>query len=275
MLGYLLRNNPSEIYRMDYSDGILSITIKKSLYDAMLEKVTREEFLSQLSFIERKEGDETLSFLIRLPFISFPNYAHKGINWEALGECSENMSLLLWLLHIYFGEKNLEESFFLSDEPQLVLIGTGYSRERDMHACPMEVGFSETISQLLAKKYQTETVIEESVREAFLVYLKLSSQTKRGFDKEIKQLVRYPGGMFDVTVKVRDSGVPQFAVPGNCACLGENPDEFRYSRDMHSHNLDSTLQQMTMLVAVVNFWNKTLKPLYRSSLLPKYSLADY
>jgi hypothetical protein len=60
---------------------------------------------------------------------------------------------------------------------------------------------------------------------------------------------------------VRDSGVPQFSVPGNCACLGENPDTFSYSRGMYSHNLDSTLQQMTMLTAVVTFWNDVLKPL--------------
>ena len=275
MYGHLLRNNPSEIYRMDYSEGVISITIKKSLHNALLEKVTREEFLSQLSFIERKEVNETVSFLIRFPFITFPNYAHKGIDWKVLGECSESISLLLWLLHLYFGNNDIEESFFLSDEPQLVLIGTGYSKERDMHACPMEVGFSETISQLLAKKYQTETHSKESAREAFLVYLKLSSRTKRAFDKEEKELGRYSAGMFGVTAYVRDSGVPQFSVPGNCACLGENPDTFRYSRDMHSHNLDTTLQQMTMLVAVVTFWNKTLKPLYRSSVLPKYSLADY
>lgn len=268
MLGYLLRNNPLEIYRMDYSLGILSITIKKSLWNEIL-KQTNEEILIRLSCIERKEENEIISFLIKLPFISFPNYAHKGIDWEVLGICSENISLLFWLLNLCFGEKDFEESFFLSHERQLVLIGTSYSKERVMHACSMEVGFSETISQLLAKKYQTEISIEDAVREAFLVYLKLSSKTKRAFDKEIKQLVRYSGGMFDVTAKVRDSGVPQFSVPGNCACLGENPDTFSYSRDMHSHNLDSTLQQMTMLVAVVVFWNKTLKPLYQENLVTK------
>jgi hypothetical protein len=130
----------------------------------------------------------------------------------------------------------------------------------------MELGFCEVIATLLKETYKVETSIDTAVHEAMLTYLKLSTKTKREFEKETKNKSIFYSGMFGVVAKVRDSGVPHFSVPGNCACLGENPDTFSYSRGIDSHNLDSTLQQMTMLVAVVTFWNKVLRPLYKDNL---------
>lgn len=266
MLGYVLRNNPHEIYQMDISENVIIFTVKEILFDDIVTKVTRKEIIDEFLAIDRvKEGD-VIRFAIKLPYIRFPNYGHKGIDWKNLGECAEKISLLLNLFNMYFVDKYHDKCFCLSDSPQLMLLATSYSKTRDMHACPMELGFSEEIAQKLAKKYQKEMSIGDAICEAMLTYLNLSSKTKREFEKETKNQSMFYSGMFGVIAKVRDSGVPQFSVPGNCACLGENPDTFRYSRGMHSHNLDSTLQQMTMVVVVVTFWNKCLKPLYQESL---------
>jgi hypothetical protein len=245
------------------------VTIRDTLAVDIVKKVTRKEIRDKFLLIDRVAVENVVHFLIALPFIGFPNYAHKGTDWKVLGECAEKLSLLFKLLSMYLYKDNYDESFCLSNEPQLMLIETGYSRERDMHACPMEIAFSENIAKLLAKKYCTGGIVDipftDIAREAYIVYLKLSSKTKKGFEKDLSKSNHF-GGMFDVSVKIRSCGVPSFSVPGNCACLGENPDTFTYSRDMHSHNLDSTLQQMTMIVVVVAFWNKVLKPLYQESL---------
>lgn len=266
MLGYLLRKNPLEIYRITIDNDVISFTITKALFDALSTFVTRIEVRDRLFAIDRKEEGDVVSFLVTLPFITFPNFAHKGINWRVLGECSEKVSLLLWLINIYLEPKESSEPFFLSDKPQLMAVATSYSKEREMHACPMEVGFSESATILLNQKYQKVTSVDVAAHEAARVYLRLSAKSKKEFEKEMKYLKHSQSGMFGVIAMVRDSGVPQFSVPGNCACLGENPDRFRDSRDMCSHNLDSTLQQMTMLVAVVTFWNKFLTHLYQKSL---------
>lgn len=263
MFGYVLRNNPCEIYRMHISENVIIFTVRDTVVDDIVKKVTRKEMIDEFQAIDRMREGKAFYFSINLPFITFPNHAHKSLNWKALGKCAEKISLLFYLFNMYFDDSSKNEDFYLSDNLQLLTVATGYSKTRDMHACPMQLCFSEEIAQKLAKKYRRETSIDVAVREASLVYLSLSSKTKRDFEKGKKDFGSGYSGMFDVVAKVRDSGVPQFSVPGNCACLGENPDTFRYSYGMYSHNLDSTLQQMTMLVAVVTFWNEVLRPLHK------------
>lgn len=264
MLGYVLRNNPQEIYRIHVTDNAIVFTVKKEVFQDIIENVTREEVIECFLGITRKEEGEFMYFYIYLPFITFPNYAHKGIDWEILGKSANEAQTLLFLLNTYFFSKEKNDSLYLSDNPQLMIIATIYSKTRDMHACPLELGFSEDIAKTMKRVYEKETHFEMIERESLLTYLKLSSKTKRSFEKEKERLVGSPGGMFGVIAMMRSCGIPQFSVPGNCACLGENPDTFSYSRDMFSHNLDSTLQQMTMLVAVVAFWNEVLKPLAKT-----------
>lgn len=271
MLGYLLRNNPlenpREIYRVELVENVIRFTVKSALVDDILEKVTRKDLLDDFLAITRIKECDLTHFSVTLPFITFPNYAHKGVDWEVLGKCADEVRILFWLFNLYLSDDWFESSFKLSDTPQLMAVATQYSKERDMHACPMEVGFSEKIVQLLKEKFQNQTAVDTAITEGGGVYLKLTEKSKRSFLKEEEYLKRHYGGMSRVVAYVRDCGVPQFTVPGNCACLGANPDSFQDDRDMYSHNLDSTLQQMTMLVTVVTFWNTCLKPLYQESLV--------
>lgn len=266
MRGYVLKDNPCEIYRIHISDDVIIFTVRDTLVDDILVKVTRKEVLDTFLAIDRTREGRAVYFSVKLPFITFPNYAHKGIDWKSLRECAEKISILLFLFNMYFDGKKSNEIFHMSKSPQLIVIATSYYKTEDMHACPMELGFCEAIAVLLKETYKVETSIDASVHEAMLVYLKLTSKTKREFEKEKKYFKNSYRGMLGVIARVRDSGVPHFSVPGNCACLGENPDTFSYSRGVYSHNLDSTLQQMTMLVAVVTFWNKVLRPLYKDNL---------
>ncbi len=267
MLGFLLCNDPREVYRVHLSGNKLVFTVRDTLVDDIFETVTRKEAIDEFKKIPYTREGKVFYFSVSLPFITFPNYAHKGIDWEVLGVCAQQVALLLWFFNLYLGPYVYDPKYCLSEEPQLVVLATGYSKERDMHACPMEIGFSEMIARLLKEKFQKQTTVHVAIAEGADVYLKLTEKTKKSFEKEKKYFKRYCGGMATVVAYVRDCGVPQFSVPGDCACLGENPDSFKHVREMFSHNLDSTLQQMTMIVTVTAFWNSFLKPLYQESLV--------
>lgn len=259
MLGYMLRNNPFETYRIEMNGSAFCFVITKEFFEYICTMVTQVEVRTDFLAIRREEGDQLVTFFVDLPFITYPNYAHKSLDWEILRSCAEQISLLLYLFNHLSSE---EGNFFLTKDPQLLCVETTYRSDTNFHACALEVGYSEDICNLLSKKYIQDTVIHSCEESTFKMYYSLFSKRKREFEKAKKDFGKYRGGFMGITVKVRKGGVPHFVVPGNCACLGANPDEFKYQRDMYSHNLDTSLQQMTMLAAIVSFWNDVLKPHY-------------
>lgn len=259
MLGHKLRNNPFETYRIEVKGSAFCFVITRAFFEYICTIVTRVEVRTDFLAIRREEGDRLVTFFVDLPFITYPNYAHKSLDRGILRSCAEQVSLLLYLFSHFSPE---EGSYFLSKDPQLLCVVTTYRSDTNFHACALEVGYSQDICKLLSKKYTQDTVIHSCEESAFNMYYSLSSKRKREFEKAEKDFGEYRGGFMGITVVVRKGGVPHFVVPGNCACLGANPDEFKYQRDMYSHNLDTPLQQMTMLAAIVSFWNDVLRPLY-------------
>ncbi len=268
MLGYYLQNNPSELYRMHLEGDSIVTTISATLFNELTSFVNREEYKAVLNSLDKKEVDRLVCFYIHLPYITFPNYAHKKLDWGKLKNCSRQISILLQIINLYFSkhfEGSLKPDIAISGYPQLMVIESGCAKEPGYHAHPIEVGFSEHVALLLKEKFPKGAVVEQAIVAGSEAYLRLTEETKKKYEKEKEYLLRSTGGMSRVTALVRDCGVPSFSVPGNCACLGENPDTFRYDRDMHSHNLDTSLQQITMLVTLISFWNDFLKPLYETS----------
>lgn len=261
MIGYLLRENPQEIYRIEITEDSFLFSFKEALYTFLLEEVTRLEFRkTDFETIEVTEGIATLR--VTLPFIPLPNYSHKKIEWEKLSECAEQIHLLLWLLNMTLSEKSVPE-FFLSENPQLMLIETSYSKNHDFHGHAINVGFSPNICEMLAKKYVEGERIRKCEETSFRFYFGLSSKTKKEYEDAKKMHLKYGGNFNSIVASIRPGGTPHFIVPGNCACLGANPDEFVYDNEISSHNLDTSLQQMAMLSSLVSFWNEVLKPLHK------------
>lgn len=264
MLGRFLEERPQDLYRVKLVDSGFLFTITKIFFEYLLSVIKREEVMKDFSAITRDEVNGEVVFLVELPFIHFPNHAHKTTDWKKLRVCAEQIMLLFRLLNLFPKDEDLSrlDSFSLSDGIQLMAISTSYSSERGFHASPLEVGFSQKAHELLSEAYTCDTHLEGCEKVACNTYFGLSTKTKREFEKERKSFLKYSGGFMGITAKVRGGGVPHFVVPGNCACLGANPDSFRYDRDLQSHNMDSSLQQMTMLASVFTFWNDVLQPLY-------------
>jgi hypothetical protein len=259
MLGYLLRNNPQEIYAVDtVKDGFV-LYLKSSLYAQVIEHAEKMKFREPLSDLETTSTEGVTTIHIPLPFIKLPNYFHKKIDWDTLHRCAEKIQVLFWLLNAYFEET--PPDFCLSSKPQLMAIETSFQQGADFHGCGINIGLSSDICTLLALNYENGAIIAECEEIAFNVYLQLSTKTKNGRDSQRKRYRSYGPSFNSINISVRNGGTPHFIVPGNCACLGANPDEFKHDHEMYSHNLDTALQQMTMLTSLISFWNNILKPL--------------
>jgi hypothetical protein len=260
MLGIMLRELAGELYRMVIVAEGVTLTVTRTLLDLQVEKLSRREDLKkQLFAIEPVLSDATATFTVRLPFIPHPNYAHRKMDWEALEKKSEEMSLLLWLFN-YVEEQDHSPALWLSESPQLMAITTGYSKEPMFHNCPIGVGFHSAAVEVLREKGAEGMVVGPAEEQILKFYTGLSCHTIREKMKTEKNFREYGASYTGIRAAVRPGGTPHFLVPGNCACLGANPDEFKRDYSMHSHNMDSPLQQLSMLAGLVSFWNDFLTP---------------
>ena len=101
---------------------------------------------------------------------------------------------------------------------------------------------------------------EQSILE---FYSGMACQTAEEREKMKKNFRKYGGSFTNTRALVRAGGTPHFIVPGNCARLGANPDDFRYSLEMYSRDIDSPLQQFSMLAGIISFWNEFLTPKWK------------
>lgn len=267
MLGYRLEERPKEVYQIEITESGFIFKFRESLYQFLLKAPIWNELLQVLMSIPHSAHDSVARLEINLPFISFPNLSHKRIDWVKLGKCAEQVQHLLWFLNL--PKDNFESSdIYLSDDDQLMAIETYYRKDTQFHASAMSVGFSKSICEKLSIKYPRT---ENSGMETFPnceakvadFHSRLSSTTQKQTHQTKKLIQKYGSGFTGIRVAIRAGCTPDFLVPGNCACLGTNPDDFMRDRDMDSHNLDNPLQQMAMLCGVVSFWNDVLKPLHK------------
>jgi hypothetical protein len=258
MIGVFLKENPRELYSIEVVDGGFVVKFKEVLFTRICTQITRREFIVLLDIMPKSIENGVVSVKIILPFILFPNYAHLRINWDHLANCADQLQVLFWVLHQQLTEDDLPEECFLSQKLQLMVIETS---SLEGHGCGMNVGLNQEVCERLKRKYPDGLKADTCEEIAFRFYFGMSSRTKREYEKSKKYYSKYGSDFTGIKAVVRPEGVPHFIVPGNCACLGANPDEFRYDHEMYSHNLDTTLQQMAMLASVVSFWNSVVKPI--------------
>lgn len=266
MLGYLLKERPQKTYHLEITHDGFAFKIKKDLYRYFFEFITRGDIRSHFLLIPKTTSGDTVTLNISLPFITFPNLEHRKTDWRKLQKCAEQISLLFHLLNMGI-ESGETPDFFFGDELQLMTIATSYRRDTHFHACAIGVGFSKKARELLSKKYPSGARISECEKISAEHFYGLSLSRKNEFDRKINSNKNYGGRHNSINVSVRNGGVPHFIVPGDCACLGTNPDQFKHDGELNSHNLDTTLQQMAMLASLISFWNKVLMPLYEESKL--------
>ncbi|MFZ2303393.1 MAG: hypothetical protein WAV98_01215 [Minisyncoccia bacterium] len=251
-----------EIYSLEIVENGFAFKIKETLYQHFLSLIKNEEILKRLLEIPRTTVGNLCVFRIALPFVDFSGNENKGLAWDNLAKCSKQLGILFMLTNDILTEEEQTPELCLSDDLQLMNITAVYRSDTRFHACPMSVVLSKRGYNLLRENYTKDTIIPLCEEKALDFYFGMSSATKAEFDQSKEDYLRAGGVVFGVRAMIRYQGVPSFTVPGDCACLGANPDEFKYSRLVNSHNLDTPLQQMAMLASVVTLWNEVLKPLH-------------
>lgn len=268
MLGYILRDSPRELYRVEIVENGFVFTWKESLNVFFLQQMRGVKVTNFFATLEKSIDGGVVSVKITLPFITYPNFAHKKLDWNEIKRCAKKIQLLLWLLNNLFEVEKVKNGadFFLSQEPQLIAVNTYYSEGEDgsQPNAGLDAGFSPDICQLLSKRYTNDEALPLQTDKVFHFYSGLTVSSKKEYQREQGRYLRYGRNFHSVCVYMRKAGIPHFIVPGNCACLGANPDNFKVDHEISSHNLDTPLQQMAMLAAVVVFWNDILKPLHKS-----------
>lgn len=267
MLSSFLARVPQEMYRITLSHEGFLFTVSTNLYAYLVDMVRTfkrgemDVFFDSIPLsLEHSTGKE-VTFLISLPLITYPNRTHQKLNWRELKKASRTISFLLERC-TFVGDSFDGKEFCLSNSEQLLSVLTGYSERNGGHSLvSLELALSETAYQVLVNNYTRDTSMSSVVQKMAETYYTLSSPRKKERDKWVAYEMRYQAGSSGCAAFIRNGGVPHFTVPGQCACLGQNPDEFKYSHELFPHNLDSVLQQITMLAGVVTFWNDILKPL--------------
>lgn len=248
MLSYYLKEHSQQLYLVSLSDGGFEITLSQALYHQMQSTAnTVAKDLMDATPITLLDG--VLTFYYDLPFINFSIGGKKQIKWGALNMQTQRMGALLGIANRFFMEERFQSSLDLSSENQLLNIEVGQHGEY----CHIEVGFSPLAVQLMSSLVG-QTQIPDGAKTAMTYYNRLTCRTKAKFKEAMSKISTRNSSMFDAAAYIRDERdghVPQFSVPGNCACMGNNPDDYKYESVITPHNMDTSLQVMSMLAAVV------------------------
>lgn len=239
------------------------MVIKKRLWTPLIEG---EQKLDN-SFIKHAEDTANISFTRASPEIAVGSSFgfREGIKVAEIGaekivlhitfheekrEAFSPALNLYWLLEFFsFLESNKDHEE--KGPHQLFHISTMISMKHTPHGCSFAVYVSKACASLLdtIPKHSGFPKAEEFIRETYAFYG-----------------LRIPGG-FGMQAYVREKGILHLSASGNCNCLGENPDN-RYLPDgyqLHSHNTDTPLQQITLLIGLAQIWKelreRTLKTL--------------
>lgn len=269
MLGYALKRLTGELYRVAVVDETFILTISRTFYDYLIERLSKRENMERI-FLEIRAAlyTDVVTFELSLPFIPLPNRSHRKMDWEAMRKVSEQVSLLLELFNYWVAEEE-RQNLCLSVNPQLMMVSTGVTRGGGVSGCPIEVGFHQSAFDVLAEECKDDLIIREAEEYILEFYSGLSCQTMREKARQEENFRKYGALFTGICVMVRAGGTPHFIVPGNCACLGADPDEFKRSLSMFSHNMDSPLQQLSMLAGIASFRNDFLLPKWQAKQVEK------
>ena len=248
MLGCILQENSGQLYSALLADYGFEVKLSESLYKEIKARLNN----SVRGLIETTPKTllgGVMTFHYDLPFIDLKGGGKKQIGWEALNLQTERIGALFDMANFFFWKEHFQDGLALSADDQLLNIEVGQRGDYSHIA----VGFSPLAVRLMSG-LQGEIQIPDGAEIAMTYYNRLSCKTKAEFDREMSRISTGASYMSGATAYIRDSKnkhVPQFSVPGNCACMGNNPDDYKYESVVTPHNMDTSLQVMSMLAAVV------------------------
>lgn len=239
------------------------IKIKKAYFDYLKDK-HKEHLATAMNFTnafgnigtDYKLVKDVVTVKIGLPFLkedSDTTNAPYALAHENAGKISRRLSSLFYILNIGIEEltisndpnknKIFSDDFYFEGKSQFYIFNLVRYESGIGIIHPMDVHFFDKSLKFFLENKRHDFPEARKIANSFYVKFLYKDSKKR------REFLRHSGDSFQA--HIRDCGTPHFSVAGNCACLGASPDDFSDLLFLNSHNLDSSLQQISMLAAVV------------------------
>lgn len=262
-LGYLLDTRPRKVWGAEITATGFNFVISIGLYNYFLESDKFRESHFELSQIPKKIIGEAVVFDITLPLITYPNRRRDKLNPKALNKCFGQISLLLGLLNQEF-EINFENSFYFSNDPQLMTISTDHTNDNFHNLFKISAGFSTEAIKLFSNDAINDADFSECEKITFERHLRLTENEKRKYERAMGNLENKSLTDCSIYIGIIDQ-TPYFKIPGNNNCLGATREQYSDDGYLFEGEMETSLQIITMLTALIYFWNNILSPLYLKS----------
>ena len=246
MLGCILQENSRQLYRVSLADGGFEIAVSEALYKEMQAR-SNNLVRGLIETTPKTLSDGVMTFHYDLPFVDLKRGGKKHIGREALNLQTERMDAFFYSANFFFWEVNFHDGLALSADDQLLNIEVG-QRGNYSH---IAVGFSPLAVQLMSG-LQVVTQIPDGVETALRYYYRLSCTTMVELKRKMSTISDGNLHMFSAAyIRNCEYGhIPQFFVPGH-AYLGNNPDDYKHNSEITPKGVNTSLQVVSMLAAVV------------------------
>lgn len=234
MMGYLVSEMKYCLYDVGFKDGIFYFTIRAALLEYILSMELRPEIIDRFLKIRKTTDQDRITFAI--------GESCKKTTPEELRSWAIEINLLLSIFNFLSIKNEAPLDTLFNNKEQLIMMVSGVG-EGVIHAFPIGIGISARGREIIRQKYPQGGRLEVCDEVTLKTWWQYASIPKKD---------RHLYSTFCQSV-VRECGTPGFVVPGDCACLGNNPDKYWNSGDLSSHNMDTASQQLTMLATIITF----------------------
>ncbi len=131
------------------------------------------------------------------------------------------------------------------EQIQLFSMETYFREDAPFHGAAMDISISpEAAEFLVAHSHQEIPGVQKAMRQ----------HNNALYPRDKRKSKSYFGT--DLTGVIREKGTLRFITSGNCACLGQMPEMPEKDEGLYldSHNLDTSWQQLSMIVGVAETW---------------------
>lgn len=258
MLVTLAKKRQPELYRVELHKNGIGFKIKKNLHRHLAMYAVAPIIKERFHSIPCTTSKDIVCMEITFPDKQSTtlDIKQKRRRNEEFKNCVSDITLLFDLLNYSFETRDVSGKY-LSKQPQLVFLEC-YQSTNGLGSNSVEVGLNSKARKLLAHEYQKECRISGPEWSASQYWSDFSYKK----DHEPSSGTSTTN---EIKIVIQGGGIPDITIPGDCACLGRHPKDFNRDGVLHSSNVNSPVQMLTMIISVISFWNEVLTPLYQKN----------
>ncbi|MEZ4104051.1 MAG: hypothetical protein R3B60_02060 [Candidatus Paceibacterota bacterium] len=264
----ILSNQCPEFVRFRLNENGIMVTINKTLYDD-LELVYNNQPLQKILGGQNGvsvaiEGKE-VSFEIKLPFLSKDmTFVETTVypNFQKLNQAAEILSVLTQTVYERFKEQDNKKLYALSNRLQLMFFQTFFSRGHSSFSATRQdivLELSDEVIELFrihTKKANGNITLIECEKKIYEKYCLLTSESLKVVEEKLKE---FNPALHGLRIGLLPSSLLNIKVPNASGSSDLQPLDKSTGTFYHTHNLSSSLDLITMMMAIIEFSKNTVQ----------------